>query len=216
MIDPDISRAEIRDAASEILGILERVRELGQKRVQDMVQDIMDTFYTWPLMLPRELVYFFRAAALLEGIGLRYDPAFDGLAVSRAVVRRMRGELIRVTAREPAVVARSIFDEARAAFTGVRELIRRADRDELRVRVHPRDLFQLERFFSLQVRRIQLSLFAATMALITAIVFLAFPVWWVLLGGFMVALLIFMVAMVVPTHLLENPVRHARGLRHED
>jgi predicted unusual protein kinase regulating ubiquinone biosynthesis (AarF/ABC1/UbiB family) len=212
MIDPDISRAEIRDAAVEILGIIERVRELGQERVQDMVLEIMDTFYTWPLMLPRELVYFFRAAALLEGIGLRYDPAFNGLDVSRTVVGRMRGELMRVAAREPTEVARNLWDDARAAITGVREIIRRADREELRVRIHPRDLFQLERFFSLQVRRIQLSLFAATMALITAIVFLAFPAWWVLVGGFLGALLLFMIAIVVPTHLLENPLRHARGV----
>jgi predicted unusual protein kinase regulating ubiquinone biosynthesis (AarF/ABC1/UbiB family) len=211
MIDPDISRAEIRDAAAEILAIIERVGELGQRRVQDMVREIMDTFYTWPLMLPRELVYFFRAAALLEGIGLRYDPAFNGLEVSRAVVGRMRGELIRVAAREPADVARGLWDEARAAVSGVRELIRRADREELRVRIHPRDLFQLERFFSLQVRRIQISLFAATMALITAIVFLAYPAWWVLAGGLIGAFFLFMIAIVVPTHLLENPLRHARG-----
>jgi predicted unusual protein kinase regulating ubiquinone biosynthesis (AarF/ABC1/UbiB family) len=212
MIDPDISRAEIRDAAAEILGIIDRGRELGQQRVQDMVLEIMDTFYTWPLMLPRELVYFFRAAALLEGIGLRYDPGFNGLEISRVVVGRMRGELMRVATREPAEVARSMWDDARAAITGVREIIRRADREELRVRIHPRDLFQLERFFSLQVRRIQLSLFAATMALITAIIFLAYPAWWVLAAGFLGALFLFMIAIIVPTHLLENPLRHARGV----
>jgi predicted unusual protein kinase regulating ubiquinone biosynthesis (AarF/ABC1/UbiB family) len=213
MIDPDISRSEIRDAAVEILGILARVRELGQARVQDMVREIMDTFYTWPLILPRELVYFFRAAALLEGIGHRYDPAFNGLDVSRAVVGRMRGELLRVAAREPSDVARSLIDDARAAISGVRGIIQRADREELRVRIHPRDLFQLERFFSLQVRRLQLSLFAATMALITAVLFLAVPAWWILATGFLGAFVLFLIAIVVPTHLLENPLRHARGLR---
>ncbi|MGH7504803.1 MAG: ABC1 kinase family protein, partial [Longimicrobiales bacterium] len=49
MIDPSISRAEIRDAAAEILGIVDRVRELGMRRAQEMIQEIMDTFYTWPL-----------------------------------------------------------------------------------------------------------------------------------------------------------------------
>ncbi len=212
MIDPDISRAEIRDAAVEILSIIDRARELGQQRVQDMVAEIMDTFYTWPLMLPRELVYFFRAAALLEGIGFRYDSAFNGLDIARTVVGRMRSELLRATAREAGDVARSLWDDARSAITGVRDLIRRADREELRVRVHPRDIFQLERYFSLQIRRIQLSLFAATMALITAVVYLAFPAWWVLLGGFTGALLLFGLAFIIPTHLLENPMRHARGV----
>lgn len=215
MIDPGISRAEIRDSAIEILSIIDRARELGQQRVQDMVAEIMDTFYTWPLMLPRELVYFFRAAALLEGIGFRYDSAFNGLDVARTVVGRMRGELLRATAREPADVARSIWDDARSAITGVRDLIRRTEREELRVRVHPRDIFHLERFFSLQIRRIQLSLFAATMALITAVVYLAFPQWWVLVAGFVTSLLLFGFAFIIPTHLLENPMRHARGVGEE-
>ncbi|MFW6205942.1 MAG: ABC1 kinase family protein, partial [Gemmatimonadota bacterium] len=212
MIDPDISRAEVRDAAAEILNIIDRARELGQQRVQDMVTEIMDTFYTWPLMLPRELVYFFRAAALLEGLGLRYDPAFNGLHVSRIVVNRLRPELLRAAAQEPTDLARSLWDDARAAVTGVQSIIRRADREELRVRVHPRDIYHIERFLSLQIRRIQLSLFSATMALITSIVFLAFPAWWVLAGGFLVAFVLFVMAIFLPTHLLENPLRHARGM----
>ncbi|MBW3551873.1 MAG: phosphotransferase [Gemmatimonadetes bacterium] len=212
MIDPDISRAEIRDAAAEILATVERARDLGQHRVQELVAEIMDTFYTWPLMLPRELVYFFRAAALLEGIGFRYDPAFNGLDISRAVVRRMKGELLRVAARQPSEIARNVFDDARSVITGVRDIVQRLDREELRVRIHSRDLMQIERFFSLQVRRIQLSLFAATMALISAIVFIAVPSWWVLAGGLVAAFLLFMIVLLLPTHLLENPMRHARGL----
>ncbi|HUE77883.1 MAG TPA: AarF/UbiB family protein [Longimicrobiales bacterium] len=212
MIDPDISRAEIRDAAAEILAIIERARGLGQQRVQELVAEIMDTFYTWPLMLPRELVYFFRAAALLEGIGFRYDPAFNGLDVSRAVVGRMKPELLRVAARQPAEIARNVFDDARSVIFGVRDIVQRLDREELRVRVHPRDLMQIERFLSLQVRRIQLSLFAATMALITAIVFIAVPNWWVLAGGLIAAFILFMIVLLLPTHLLENPMRHARGM----
>src|SRR5690606_20933017 len=54
MIDPTISRAEVRDAAAEILAAVGRVRELGVERVQEIIAEIMDTFYTWPLMLPRE------------------------------------------------------------------------------------------------------------------------------------------------------------------
>jgi predicted unusual protein kinase regulating ubiquinone biosynthesis (AarF/ABC1/UbiB family) len=216
MIDPDISRAEVRDAAAEVLLIIERARELGQQKVQDMVTEIMDTFYTWPLMLPRELVYFFRAAALLEGLGLRYDPAFNGLHVSRTVVNRMRGELTRVTSTEPADMARNLWEDARAAITGVQSIIKRADREELRVRVHPRDIYHIERFLSLQIRRIQLSLFSATMALITSIIYLAWPQWYILAGGFLVAFVLFIMAIFLPTHLLENPLRHARGVGEEE
>ncbi|MDH3224887.1 MAG: AarF/UbiB family protein, partial [Gemmatimonadota bacterium] len=61
MIAPDVSRGEIREAAIEVMDILSRARSISRARVQELVQEIFDTFYTWPLMLPQELVYFFRA-----------------------------------------------------------------------------------------------------------------------------------------------------------
>ena len=213
MIDPEITRAEVRDAASEILGIIERARELGPRAVQKAVREIMDTFYTWPLILPRELVYFFRAAAILEGIGYRYDPHFNGLEAVRPVIRRMRADLLRVTMREPTEVARGILDEARAVVLGLRDVLRRTEREEFRVRIHPRDIMHAERFLLLQVRRILLSLFAVTTALITSVLFLALHNYWLLAAGLLAALVMFVVALVIPTHLLENPLRHARGLR---
>ncbi|HEX6133668.1 MAG TPA: AarF/UbiB family protein [Longimicrobiales bacterium] len=212
MIDPSISRAEIRDAAGEILAAVARVRELGVHHVQEIIRDIMDTFYTWPLILPRELVYFFRAAALLEGIGFRYDPAFNGLDAVRPVIQRMRGTLLQAIAREPKDVARSFVDDARAGIVAVRQLITRAEREEFRVRIHPRDLLQAERFAALQVRRIMLSIFALTIALITAITFLELRNLWLLAAGLIIALVMFLVVLFLPTHLLENPLRHARGL----
>ena len=216
MIDPAISRAEIRDAAAEILVVVARVREVGVRRVQEMIRDIMDTFYTWPLMLPRELVYFFRAAALLEGIGFRYDAAFNGLETVRPVVLRMKTALLQATAREPREFARSLVDDARAGLSAVRQLITRAEREEFRVRIHPRDLLQAERFAALQVRRILLSIFALTISLITAITFISVRSLWLLAGGFGIALVMFLIVLFLPTHLLENPLRHARGLRRRD
>jgi len=213
MIDPGISRAEIRDAAAEIMDIVERARELGPRRAQEMVAQIMDTFYTWPLILPRELVYFFRAAALLEGIGIGYDPSFNGLDAWRPVAARMRGELMRAVAPEPTAIARNLFDELRTGFVAMRDVVRRAEREEFRVRIHPQDIIQAERFMLLQVRRILLSLFAVTTGLITAIVFLALRNVWVLLAGLVLSLFMFLVTLVIPSHLLENPMRHARGLR---
>jgi len=213
MIDPEVSRAEIRDAAQEILGILGRFGELGPRRVQELVQQIMSTFYTWPLILPRELVFFFRAAALLEGIGLRYDPQFNAMETVRPVISRMRGELLHATGREPAAIARGFLDDIRAALHAGRDVLRRAEREEFRVRVHPRDLMHLQRFLLLQVRRILLSVFAVATAVISAIVFIPLRSTLLLLGGLAVAFFLFVFFLFLPSHLLENPLRHARGLR---
>jgi predicted unusual protein kinase regulating ubiquinone biosynthesis (AarF/ABC1/UbiB family) len=216
MIDPEISRAEIRDAAAEIMAIIARIRELGVHQVQELVSDIMDTFYTWPLILPRELVYFFRACALLEGIGFRYDPAFNGLDVARPVIREMKTELLSAQIREPQVVARGMFDDVRAGFIAIRDVLSRAEREEFRVRVHPRDMTYFERFLGLQVRRVLLSIFALTIALIASITFLALRNPFVLAGGLLVAIIMFVIVLFLPTHLLENPLRHARGIQAPD
>lgn len=213
MIDPEISRSEIRDAAVEIMAIIRRMKDLGPRRVQELVQEIMDTFYTWPLMLPRELVYFFRATALLEGIGFRYDPYFNGFDVARSVVHDMRGELLESRLREPQQIARNVMDEVRVGFNAIRDVIIRAEREEFRVRVHPRDLLQTQRFLLLQVRRVLLSVFALTIALITSITYLELHNPWLLGLGLVIALFMFVLVLFLPTHLLENPLRHARGIR---
>lgn len=216
MISPEVSRGEVREAAVEILRIMEEARGAGLERIQEMVRKIYDTFYTWPLLLPQELVYFFRTSVLLEGIGFRYDRDFNGLKLFRRVVGESRREIQKTTGREPVSLARDILAEAQITLGSVRDLISRAQREELRVGLHPRDVQGQERTVHLQVRRILLSIFAAATAIITAILFNALRSYWLLAAGFLVSLFMFFLVFLIPTHLLENPLRHARGIRPND
>ncbi len=213
MISPEVSRGEIREAATEIMRVLDRFRTTNRGRIQEVVMRIFDTFYTWPLILPQELVYFFRAAALIEGIGFRYDPNFDGLTFMRGVVRQHRAELMRTTGREPVAVARNVLEEAQSTLRSLRDLVTRAEREELRVRMHPRDLALHERFLHLQARRVLLSIFATATALISSILYLALGNEWLLVAGLVLSLILFVLVFFIPAHLLENPLRHARGVR---
>jgi len=213
MISPEVSRGELREAATEILQIMERFRTSSQERIQEIVQEIFDTFYTWPIILPQELVYFFRTAVLLEGIGFRYDPHFDGLGMIREVIRTNRKQIGRTTRREASALARDVLGELTQVVRAARDLVVRADREELRVRIHPRDAQAQERFFHLQFRRLLLSVFATAVALITALLFIPLRNWYVLGVGLFSALMLFLVVLFIPTHLLENPLRHARGIR---
>ena len=95
----------------------------------------------------------------------------------------------------------------------VQYLVTRAEREEFRVRVHPRDIQSQERFLHLQARRLLLSIFASATAVITSILFIALRSWWLLGAGLLTALVMFVVVLFIPTHLLENPLRHARGIR---
>jgi len=213
MISPEVSRGEVREAATEILRVLGKARGTNRQHIQELVQQIFDTFYTWPLILPQELVYFFRATVLLEGIGFRYEPHFDGLQFVRGVIRQYRGDIARATGREPVAVARGLMEEAHVAVRSMRDLIGRTEREELRVRIHPRDIQTQERFLHLQARRLLLSIFATATAVISSILFIALGNWWLLAAGLIASLVLFVVVLFLPTHLLENPLRHARGIR---
>jgi predicted unusual protein kinase regulating ubiquinone biosynthesis (AarF/ABC1/UbiB family) len=214
MINPEVSRGEIREAATEILKIVERAKTTNRARiVEEVVAELLDTFYTWPLTLPQELVYFVRTAALIEGVGFRYDPNFDGLTFIRGVVQRNHAELIRTTGQQPVQMAKSFVDEAQSAVRSMRDLVTRAEREELRIRVHPRDIQAQERFLHLQARRLLLSIFATAIAVITSVLFIALRNWYLLGAGLLIALVMFVVVLFLPTHLLENPLRHARGIR---
>jgi len=216
MISPEVSRGEIHEAAVEIMRIMERARGSSQERIQEIIEEIFDTFYTFPLLLPQELVYFFRTSLLLEGIGYRYDPSFDGLGLVRRVIAEFRSDIRRSTGKEPAAFARDLLTEAQSVLGSIRDLLLRAQREELRVRMHPRDVQGQERIIHLQARRLLLSIFATGAAVITAVLFIALRSYWLLAGGFVVSLFMFTLTFLIPTHLLENPLRHARGIRPDD
>jgi predicted unusual protein kinase regulating ubiquinone biosynthesis (AarF/ABC1/UbiB family) len=213
MVSPEVARGDIREAATEVMRIMERARTSHRERVQEIIQEIWDTFYTWPLLLPQELVYFFRAAVLLEGIGFRYDRDFNGLFLIRRVIGTHRSRIMKETAREPLSRARDAMGEALSSLRSIRDLVTRVEREELRVRVHPRDAQSQERFLHLQARRLLLSIFATATALISAILFIALRNVWLLGLGLLAALIMFLFTLLVPTHLLENPLRHTRGIR---
>ncbi len=213
MISPEVSRGEIREAATEILAIMARVRVSNEDRIEEIVREIFDTFYTWPLMLPQELVYLFRTSVLLEGVGLRYDKNFDGLGLLKRVIRDLKGDIVKTSIRQPVAAAKDLLGEAQQAIRTMVDLLGRAEREELRVRVHPRDIQGQERFLNLQARRISLSIFATATAVISSIIFISVDNLWLLGGGLAVALLMFVLVFFIPTHLLENPLRHARRVR---
>jgi predicted unusual protein kinase regulating ubiquinone biosynthesis (AarF/ABC1/UbiB family) len=210
ILDPDVDRGTVRDAARSLMAITIR-DDVSSRQIQQLVEQVLQTFYEWPLMLPSNLVYFGRAAVLVEGIGLRYDPDFNAIAVTRPVVARSAGRLIQgVLEQDPRSRITDWTQEALTTVRTLRDLVRRVERDELRVRWHPRDTLELQRFLAQQVRRALLALFAFTLALITSVVYLATRRLTVLALGLVVSFGMFLVIFLLPTHLFQNPLRFRR------
>jgi predicted unusual protein kinase regulating ubiquinone biosynthesis (AarF/ABC1/UbiB family) len=210
ILDPDVDRGTVRDAARSLMAITIR-DDVSHRQVQRLVEQVLQTFYEWPLILPSNLVYFGRAAVLVEGIGLRYDPDFNAIAAARPVVARSAGRLIQgVLEQDPRARITDWTQEAISAVRTLRDLVRRVERDELRVRSHPRDTLELQRFLAQQMRRALLALFAFTLALITSVLYLATRRLAILVPGLLLSFGMFLVIFLLPAHLFQNPLRFGR------
>ncbi|HVE79328.1 MAG TPA: AarF/UbiB family protein [Gemmatimonadaceae bacterium] len=138
MVVPGTDPAQLRDLVGRLLDLAFSSAP-GPEAVQLVAAEVMATLYDWPIVLPGELVYFARAAALIEGVGARYVPGFNPVTFAGPVVLRMRwriaaalGERIDPT---PEDVAAAIGTVAGTAY----RLVVTAGRELARAFLEPRD-----------------------------------------------------------------------------
>lgn len=211
ILDPDVDRGTVRDAARQLMAITLR-EDVSGRQIQRFVEDVLRTFYEWPLILPSDLVYFGRAAVLAEGIGHRYDADFNSLAVARPAIQRFAARALGVPGGIQETRARLADwgQEAAAAVRTLREVLRRIEREDFRIRWHPRDTMELQRFMAQQVRRGLLALLAFTIAVISAIVWIGSRRLEILILGLLFSFGMFTVVFLLPSHLFQNPLRFRR------
>ena len=89
MVEPGTDRARIRPLADAMLALADQ-RTTTMERIEYLSQQLMSTLYDWPIVLPGDLVYFARTAALIEGLGVRYDAHFNPLLVATPILLELR------------------------------------------------------------------------------------------------------------------------------
>ena len=81
---------------AELLITSAYARTTTTERIESLLADrVMKTLFDFPIVMPQHLVYFGRTAALIEGIGTRYDPYFQVLPIASPVIVRMRTRILR-------------------------------------------------------------------------------------------------------------------------
>lgn len=174
MVDPGINRGTLRDAAATLLNI-QLDQEVTTRQVQEIAQEILSTFYRFPVRLPNQLVYLLRASSLVEGVALQYDPRFNGVREATPIVKQMLRE---IAFRGEKGWEQWIRDGAEETYVTVRELaavIHRLEREQLRLRIHEMDLLRVERFLGAFLRRLLGGIAFAVLIGIVAV--------WLLLSG---------------------------------
>ncbi len=174
MVDADINRGTLRDAASTLLNI-QLDQEVTTRQVQEIAQEILSTFYRFPIHLPNQLVYLLRASTLVEGVALQYDPRFNGVREATPIVKRMLRE---IAFRGEKSWEEWVRDSAGEIYVTARELafiIHRLEREQLRLRIHEGDLMRIERFLAAFLRRLLGGIAFALVIAVAAV--------WLLLAG---------------------------------
>ena len=102
VIEEDADPEIVRDLVRALLE-LAHSRTTVPERIEMLLADqVMGTLYDWPVTLPREMVYFGRAAALIEGLGVHYDPRFNPIVFAAPIALRMRRRILSSLGDQPA------------------------------------------------------------------------------------------------------------------
>ena len=95
LIEPDADLGVLEDLAHRLLA-LATMRATVEERIETLLaDDVMRELYEAPVTLPSEMVYFARTAALIEGLGVRYDPYFQAIEFATPLALKMRGRIMR-------------------------------------------------------------------------------------------------------------------------
>ncbi|HEX9563530.1 MAG TPA: AarF/UbiB family protein [Gemmatimonadaceae bacterium] len=132
MIDAGADPAQVRGLADRLL-TLAYVEMPMRERVELVTDEVMAALYDWPVRLPSEMVYFARTAALIEGLGVRYDERFNAITFASPIAIRMRREIMESLGRGgelppvdlPTVVGAALGYAAAAAVKAGRQLMGR-------------------------------------------------------------------------------------------
>ena len=208
LLEPDVSPSIVKEAAQAIMSI-HYDKQLTQRQIQEITNQILNTFYRFPLRLPSSLVYILRTGVLIEGIGLAYDPHFDGIRAATPVAKKIVDRSLGPSGW-PTIKDR-IVKEGLGLYTLLKDMesvFARADRDQVRVRIHPADMDGLEKFISHLFRRVVMTISGVGLAIVSSIIYVRV--------GSLVLLglgLFFSFWLIAIVFLLPNPQRYPFRLR---
>ncbi len=116
LVDASADSTTLRKLAEALLALTAR-RTTTQERIQYLADEVLTTIYDWPVVLPGDLVYFARTAALIEGLGIRYDARFNALEMATPILIRFRGRIL-AALRDPGAAEERDWATSLGRFLG--------------------------------------------------------------------------------------------------
>ncbi|WP_277542057.1 ABC1 kinase family protein [Haloarcula laminariae] len=157
----DVMELAIADARGE---------DIEQYRVQQIVQQVEDTIYEFPLRLPANLALVLRVATVVEGVCVTLDPEFDFISVATEFLRE-EGYLTAGVKNYVQDRATEVQDAAQSAVRippKLESVLDRVEREELTVRA---DIEDSDRLLATMTKRLILGMMLASTLFSTAFLY---------------------------------------------
>ena len=157
----DVMELAIADARGE---------DIEQYRVQQIVQQVEDTIYEFPLRLPANLALVLRVATVVEGVCVTLDPDFDFISVATGFLRE-EGYITAGVRNYVEDRANEVQDAAQSAVRippKLESVLDRVEREELTVRA---DIEDSDRLLATMTKRLILGMMLASTLFSTAFLY---------------------------------------------
>jgi predicted unusual protein kinase regulating ubiquinone biosynthesis (AarF/ABC1/UbiB family) len=90
----------------------------GAEKAELVAAEVLRELNGWPIVLPREMVYFARTAALVEGLGTRYDRRFNPILFAGPIALRLRSRVMAALGESEATPAGEALGDLVAGLGG--------------------------------------------------------------------------------------------------
>ena len=157
----DVMELAIADARGE---------DIEQYRVQQIVQQVEDTIYEFPLRLPANLALVLRVATVVEGVCVTLDPEFDFITVATEFLRE-EGYITAGVRNYLEDRANEVQDAAQSAVRippKLESVLDTVEREELTVRA---DIQDSDRLLATMTKRLILGMMLASTLFSTAFLY---------------------------------------------
>jgi predicted unusual protein kinase regulating ubiquinone biosynthesis (AarF/ABC1/UbiB family) len=197
IINKEVSRQLLENMAEKLYRVLTQ-KNISNKKIQHIINEIMKTFYAFPFELPQNLVYIFKTAAVLEGIGTAYDPTYnlvkDIVPVAKDYISQTTlGQ--KMTARS---VIKGVFNEVKQFVMDTKRVTHSAYQEDFRVKIHPVNISGLENFLIHVIKRLMAALIGGFIGMISALIFIEDKNYYFLITGLFIGFIVVFVSISLP------------------
>ncbi|MCL4542688.1 MAG: AarF/UbiB family protein [Deltaproteobacteria bacterium] len=197
IINKEVSRQLLESMAEKLYKVLTQ-KDISNKGIQQIINEIMKSLYAFPFELPQNLVYIFKTAAVLEGIGTALDPSYNLVKDIVPVAKRYIKETPLGKKMTTLNIIKEGFNQIKEFILDTKRVMHSAYTEDFRVKIHPSNISGLENFLIHAIRRLMAALIGGFIGIISALIFIEDKNMYLLAGGLFVSALVVFISISLP------------------